>query len=81
MAGEQDLEEDEDEDVNDHAPEDVVEEGLLKLLSSESDFNCHAIASRLSECLPFLKQARAATSGRTLGGALEHLENIIRGEG
>lgn len=59
----------------------MIEEGLLKLLSSESDFNCHAIASRLSECLPFLTAARAATAGRTLGGALEHLENIIRGEG
>lgn len=69
---------DEDDDIH---PDDVVEEGLLRLLSNEADFNCHAIASRLSECLPFLTAARAATAGRTLGGALEHLENIIRGEG
>lgn len=89
-GGERDLDELEDqvgaedldgEDFDSTMPEDVIEEGLLKLLSTESDFNCHAIASRLSECLPFLKQAREATSGRTLAGALEHLENIIRGEG
>ena len=74
------LEDDEDEDMNDHVPEDVLEEGLLKLLSAEKDFHCHAIAARLSECLPFLADARKAMHGRTLGGALEHLENIIRGE-
>lgn len=81
LAGDDEDEDDEDGGEYDDPPHVVIEEGLLKLLSGENDFHCHAIAARLSECLPFLAEARKATHGRTLGGALEHLENIIRGEG